>query len=163
MGFSLFGCPPESDLSLLPEEMMDDLSRALSDEIKITTLWPGNRLVLPYAEALKAIGVATEHQIAILGFEVFEVQTDGLVIVDYSGPEGRIPYTGDWPAFVATTNSEAECRIKKHRFGANRGYVLCARSENEFTSNVLKSGSPEQLADLAIIELVRRFRGSQGS
>jgi hypothetical protein len=159
----LCACPPENDLSSLPEGMMDDLSRALPDEIKTSTLWPGNQLALPYAEALKAIGVATEHQIAVLGFEVFEVQKDGLLIVDYSGHDTGIAYTGDWLAFVAAMNSEAECWIKKHRFGANHGYVLCARSENEFASNMLKLGSPEQLADLAIVELLRRFRASQES
>ena len=62
---------------------MGDMEKNLPDEVKGGTLWPGNELVLPHAEASSAVGIATEHQIAVLGFEAFKVQKDALLTVDY--------------------------------------------------------------------------------
>ena len=53
---------------------MSELERILPSELRGTTLVSGNELVLPYAEALDAIIVATRHQIAVLGLEAFEVR-----------------------------------------------------------------------------------------
>ncbi len=64
-----------------------DLQRVLPDEVKRRTLWPGNGLVLPYVEALRAISIATEHQIAVLGFEAFDVEESGLFTVDLADTE----------------------------------------------------------------------------
>jgi hypothetical protein len=109
---------------------MGDLEKNLPDEIRVSTLWPGNELVLPFAESLRAVGIATEHQIAILGFEAFKVQKDGLLTVDYSGYD--VPFTGDWLDYVAVTNAEAELWIEYHTYGANHGYILTSASKNEF-------------------------------
>jgi hypothetical protein len=112
---------------------MDDLNRVLPDELKTSTLWPGNELVLPYAEALRAVGIATEHQIAVLGFEAFKVlknERNGLQTVDYSGYD--VPYVGDWLTYVALTSVEAEHWITRHVYGADHGYILTSASKKEF-------------------------------
>jgi hypothetical protein len=47
---------------------------------------------------------------------------------------GYIPFIGDWKAYVATMNAEAERWIKGHRLGENHGYILSSASEKEFAS-----------------------------
>jgi hypothetical protein len=109
---------------------MGDLEGIFPDEIRKSTLWPGNELVLPYTEASNAIGIATEHQIAILGIEAFNVLKDGLLTVDYSGYD--VPYKDDWLAYVVAMNAEAERWITEHRYGADHGYTLTSASRKEF-------------------------------
>lgn len=46
---------------------MGELERILPSELTDAALASGNELVLPYVEALRAIVVATRHQIAVLG------------------------------------------------------------------------------------------------
>jgi hypothetical protein len=41
-------------------------------------------------------------------------------------------FTGDWKAYVATMNAEADCWIRKHPLGENHGYILTSASEREF-------------------------------
>ena len=53
---------------------MGDLEKVLPNEIVKSTLWPGNEFLLPYAEASRAVGNATEHEIAVSGFEAFDVK-----------------------------------------------------------------------------------------
>jgi hypothetical protein len=109
-----------------------DLEKILPDEIRGSTLWPGNELVLPHAEASSAVGIAIEHQIAILGFEAFEVRKDGLLTVDLNDPSAHISFAGDLLAYVVAMNTEAAHWIKEHRYGANHGYILTSASKSEF-------------------------------
>lgn len=110
---------------------MGDLEALLPDEIK--TIFPfGNELVLPYSEAATAIAIATQHQIAVLGFDVFEVMDDGLATVALTDFSASISFAGDWKAYVAQTNSAAEQWIQNHRYGAKHGYVLTSSSQREF-------------------------------
>jgi hypothetical protein len=46
----------------------------------------GEELVLPFAEATAAILIATDHQIAVLGVDALEVQSDGLATVALFDP-----------------------------------------------------------------------------
>jgi hypothetical protein len=108
-----------------------ELECILPDELKNGALASGNELVLPYAEALASIVIATNHQIAVLGLDAFEVQKDGLRTI-YLGDASRyIPFTGDWRAYVANLNAEAERWLKEHRLGENHGYILTSASERE--------------------------------
>jgi hypothetical protein len=111
---------------------MGDLEKILPDEIRRSTLWAGNELVLPYAEASSAVGIATKHQIAIFGFEAFEVQKDGPRTVDLNDPAAHIAFAGDWLAYVVALNTEADHWINEHRYGANHGYILTSASRSEF-------------------------------
>ena len=111
---------------------MDALEDILSDELKTGAVKSGNELVLPYANALEAIAVATQHQIAVLGLEAFEIRADGLLTADMADASSYIRFTADWNAYVATMNAEAERWLKEHRLGANYGYILTAASESEF-------------------------------
>jgi hypothetical protein len=113
---------------------MGELESILPDELTKGALAFGNELVLPYAEALTVIGIATTHQIAVLGLEAFEVQKDGLRTTDLADASSYIPFAGDWLMYVATLNSEAERWLKEHRLGENHGYILTLSSERELAS-----------------------------
>lgn len=110
-----------------------ELDRVLPEEIKDRGTWCGNELLLPYDEALRAIAVASELQIAILGIEAFEVRKDGLLTVDLADASRYVPFTGDWKAYVTTMNAEGVRWVKEHRLGENHGYILDGASEREFT------------------------------
>ena len=111
---------------------VDDLEYILPEELKNCALALGNELVLPHAEALAAIVIATNHQIAVLGLDAFEVQKEGLRTI-YLGDGSRyIPFTDNWRAYVAHLNGEAERWLKEHRLGENHGYILTSASEREF-------------------------------
>jgi hypothetical protein len=112
---------------------MGELERILPDELKRGAVLCGNELVLPYSAALSAIEVATKHQVAVLGLDAFEVRKDGLLTVNMVDPSRYIPFTGDWRAYVAAMNAEAERWLKEHRLGENHGYILSSTSETEFT------------------------------
>jgi hypothetical protein len=108
----------------------NELDRLLTEEMKKRALAIGNELIFSYEDALAAIGIATEHEIAVLGFEAGEVRHDGFQVVDYNGYEFR--FCGDWNEFVRMNNTEAERWITEHRFGKNYGYVVTSTSEREF-------------------------------
>lgn len=111
-----------------------ELDRILPDEVKQRGTWCGNELVLPYHEALQAIAVANQQQIAILGFEAFEITDDGLLTVDMADASSHINFTGDWATYVSEINAEGERWIRNHRLGENHGYILTSASEKEFAS-----------------------------
>jgi hypothetical protein len=71
---------------------MGDLEKILPIEITSSNLWPGNAFVLLPAEASSAVGIATEHQIANLGFEAFEVRKNGSLTVALNDPSVHIPF-----------------------------------------------------------------------
>ena len=114
---------------------LGELERLLPDELKGSALTTGNELVLPYGEALDAIVIATKHQIAVLGLDAFEVRNDGLQTVYLADASSYILFTGDWRAYVAALNAEAERWLKEHRLGENHGYILSSTSEREFAAN----------------------------
>jgi hypothetical protein len=116
-------------------QALGELERLLPDELKDSALATGNELVLPYGEALAAIVIATKHQIAVLGLDAFEVRNDGLQTVYLADASSHILFTGDWRAYVAALNSEAERWLKDHRLGENHGYILTSTSEREFAAN----------------------------
>lgn len=112
---------------------MKDLEHVLPDYLKRAAVPCGTELVLPYLEALDAVAIATEHLIAVLGVESFEVLRDGLQVIDYSGYDRDILFAGDWRALVIAHNSQATCWIREHRLGENHGYILTSASQKEFT------------------------------
>jgi hypothetical protein len=111
---------------------MGKLESLLPEELKRAAVSSGSELVLPYSEALYAIRVATEHQIAILGLEAFEVQKGGFLTVDYTGYSRWLAPKEAWTAYVTAMNTEAERWIKEHRFGESHGYILTSASQKEF-------------------------------
>ena len=113
---------------------MRELERILPDEIKSGAVWCGDEIVLPYSKALAAIGLASNHAIAILGLEAFRVEKEGLLTVDMADASAYIPFGGDWSAYVVAANAEAERWIKEHRLGENHGYILTSASKGEFAS-----------------------------
>jgi hypothetical protein len=114
---------------------MGELECVLPDELKNGALASGNELVLPYAEALAAIVIATNHQIAVLGLDAFEVQKDGLRTIYLADASRYILFAGNWGAYVANLNAEAERWLKEHRLGENHGYILTSASERELASS----------------------------
>ncbi|MGH9407350.1 MAG: hypothetical protein ACRD3D_16145 [Terriglobia bacterium] len=45
-----------------------------------------------------------------------------------------VSFTGDWKAYVARLNEEAERWIQQHRLGENHGYILSSASAGEFAA-----------------------------
>ena len=112
---------------------MGELEQILPKELTDAALGSRNEVVLPYVEALKAIVIATRHQIAVLGLEAFEVRENGLLTVAMADASSRIVFTGEWKAYVATMNAEADRWLRENRLGQNCGYILTSASESEFT------------------------------
>ena len=114
---------------------MGTLESILPDDITRQAFTLGNtELVLPYAQASQAIAIATEHKIAILGLEAFEVKKEGLLTVRLADASAYIRFTGDWKTYVARMNTEAEHWLREHHLGENYGYILTSASEREFAS-----------------------------
>ena len=111
---------------------MGDLKRLLPGSVTANAVSSGNEFVMPYAEALSSIAIATKHKIAVLGLESFEVRPSGFLPIDYSGYDRYIHFTGHWDAYVTKINAAAESWIKEHRLGENHGYILTSASRNEF-------------------------------
>ena len=112
---------------------MGKLEAVLPEELKKSAIFlSGEELVLPFAEASAAILIATEHRVAVLGVDAFEVQSDGLATVALFDASRYIAFTGDWKAYVAGMNAECSLWLKEHRLGENHGYILTSASENEF-------------------------------
>ena len=109
---------------------VQELTQALPEELRRRALATGNELILPYEDTLTAIAIATEQEIAVLGFEAGEVLGSGFQVLDYNGYD--LKFSGDWKAYVRANNTEAEHWVKEHRYGKNHGYVLTSISEKEF-------------------------------
>lgn len=108
-----------------------ELDSLLPQEIVERSIAIGNERILPYENALAAIKIATEHLIAVLGFEAGEIKEDGFQVVDYSGYGTDILSTGNWRAYVADMNARAMDWIETHHYGRNHGYILTSASEKE--------------------------------
>jgi hypothetical protein len=116
-----------------------DIETVLPSAITSAATSHGNELVFPVAETERAIQVATEHQIAVLGVEVFRVLTQDplhserwLGVETYSGYEFEV--RGDWVAFVAENNGAALEFVAENRRGEGYGYILTTTSKREFES-----------------------------
>jgi hypothetical protein len=108
----------------------NDFNNILPPEITAKATRSGNEWVLPMAEANQAIRLASAHAIAILGVELFRIQTDGLGVENYSGY--GFEYQGDWPAYVRFNNEAALHFIAAHPAEPGHGYILTTTSEDEF-------------------------------
>jgi hypothetical protein len=73
-----------------------DLDIVLPEDVKMRAISIGNELILCYEDALAAIAIATEREIAVLGFDSGEVLEDGFRVLDYTGYDRNVPFTGDW-------------------------------------------------------------------
>lgn len=108
---------------------MDDLISIVPTEILDRARRDGKEFVFPHPDVLDVIRLATEHDVAILGIEVFEVKA-GLLVEDYSGYE--FPHGDDWRDFVRDNNSAALEFVCRHPAGGDHGYILTSASEREF-------------------------------
>ncbi len=108
---------------------MDDLTAVMPTNLLNRARRNENEFVFPYPDVLDAIRVATEHNVAILGMETFEVN-EGLRVEDYSGYE--FPCGDDWREFVRVNNSAALEFVHSHLIGEDHGYILTSASEREF-------------------------------
>ena len=114
---------------------MGDLENALPEDLKKRATPSGNELILPYADALRAITIANERQIAVLGLEAVDILTEGpyrFYVSNYTGYD--IKFTGDWQAYAAANNSKAERWIEQHPLGDGHGYILSSTSQREFNA-----------------------------
>ena len=112
--------------------MQDDLDRVLPQDIisRARTTPDGTEYVIPYADVLEAVQIATEHAIAVLGVEVFQIIGDGLLAQEYSTYEFSLG--DDWEAFVRLNNVQARDFVEHHARGEEHGYILTSTSKHEF-------------------------------
>jgi hypothetical protein len=125
--------PREPELVTL-EATVGKLEEVLPDDLKKSAIASGNELVLPFAEATAATLIATDHQIAVLGLEAFEVRPDGLATVALFDASLNNAFTGEWKAYVPLMNGECSQWLQEHRLGENHGYILSSASESEFAN-----------------------------
>ena len=111
--------------------VVGELEQALPSEMRKRGIVIGNELILGYDDALAAIRIATEHRIAVLGFDAGEIGADGFRSVDYSGYETSVAVAGDWNAYASAMNVYAREWITEHQLGRNHGYILTSASERE--------------------------------
>ncbi|MCW5981191.1 MAG: hypothetical protein KIT09_24120 [Bryobacteraceae bacterium] len=109
---------------------MDDLSAVLPNTILQRALRNEEEFVFPYPDVLEVIRAASEHEVAVLGVELFEIQKAGLGVRDYSGYE--CDSSRPWHDFVRANNDEALRFINDHRSGEEHGYILTTASQREF-------------------------------
>jgi hypothetical protein len=109
---------------------MDDLEKILPSTITSAARRSGNELVIPFIQANRAISIASEGQIAVLGIEVFRILESGLGVVTYSGYE--FEFEGDWPKYVRLNNDAALSFMNENRMDDCYRYILTSTSEEEF-------------------------------
>ncbi len=141
---------------------MGALENILPEDLKNHAMTVGNNsastqseLVLPFAEALRAIEIATDHHIVVLGLEAFEVRKDGLLTVGLTDASAYIRFAGDWKAYVAKMNPEAERWIREHPLGEH-GYILTSASQSEFARLIRLTSYPAKLYQFAALMWMRR-------
>jgi|ERR1700683_999220 hypothetical protein len=115
---------------------MRDLEYVLPEEIKKRALRSGNELILSHEDGLTAIAIATEHNIAVLGFELGEVLDNGFQVLDYSGTNSSFFRIG-MPS-LARTIVRRNAGIKEHRLSNNHGCIITSTSEREFAKLQLR-------------------------
>jgi hypothetical protein len=112
---------------------MGALENLLPEKIKRARIYPGEvEFVLPYLEALEAIGIATANEIAILGVDAHEVSDGGIWTINLHDGSAAIKYAGNWRAFVQQLNTGARDWVTAHRLGERYGYLLTSTSQEEF-------------------------------
>jgi hypothetical protein len=96
-------------------------------------LW-GDELLLPHPDALSAIQIASENQIAILGVDVHRVRQGGLETVLLFDPSRSISFAGDWTSYVAAINAESARWTREHPPDEGHLYLLSSTSFDEFSN-----------------------------
>ena len=111
---------------------MGALEDLLPEEIKRVSTQTGTEFALPYPHALAAIKIATEHEIAILGVDSFDIRSDRLYTVGLGDASSAIKFDGDWRAHVQRLNDAATKWVTEHPLLENHGYILTSTSKEEF-------------------------------
>ena len=110
---------------------MGALEDLLPVGITSTAVTSGHEFFLPRSHAQKAIEIATEHRIAVLGLECFRLFQDGcLSCLDYT--DYNFGLRGNWAEFVCLNNEEA-ARFVANPVAEDIGYILTSTSEAEYS------------------------------
>jgi hypothetical protein len=112
---------PSATLFAGTVKAVGDFEKILPDEITMASVRSGEELVLTYDHAQRAVEMATEHVIAVLGVELFRILDNGLGVETYSGYCFEL---GLWWDFVEHNNREASLFLAQNRRGDGYGYIL---------------------------------------
>ena len=111
-------------------EHVESIARAASGKTM------GDELAFTFPEVAEVIKRCSEHQIAVLGVEVFEVRPTGYLtknLSDYDQRTGSGPkQQAGWADYVRANNLLAEEFVKLHPTGDDHIYVLTTASWREF-------------------------------
>ncbi|MEW5978409.1 MAG: hypothetical protein AB1898_21650 [Acidobacteriota bacterium] len=110
--------------------MKDHLSEVIPAELRAKAIFADREHVFPYPEVIDVIQIATQHGIAVLGVESFEVQPDGVKVDQMSDYE--VLFTGEWEPFVELNNSYALDFVRRNPRCEDHGFILTATSRSEF-------------------------------
>ena len=91
---------------------MGALEEILPAEITRNAVLSGHELVLTLRHAQRAIELASERLIAVVGVESFRILAAGLGVMGYS--DYNFGVRGDWPEFVRLNNTEALRFLSEH-------------------------------------------------
>jgi hypothetical protein len=101
----------------------------------------GNELAFTFPDVLHVVKICTQHEVAVLGIELFEVHTDGystkrlsLYSHDQSAQQqlNRTLQESGWQGYVGASNALAEEFIRQNPTGDEHVYLLTTSSWREF-------------------------------
>ena len=102
---------------------MGELEKLLPTELKSKATKFGDELLLPYAEALNAVALASSQRVAVLGIESFQIRDDGLfATVSYTDYDRDVTFSGDWTECVTALSVKAKNWIQKNPLGPHGTY-----------------------------------------
>jgi len=113
-------------------DFTDEFGRILPVTITDKAVRSGHEWVIPFLQVKRAINVASEHLIAVLGVESFRILENGLGVEGYTGY--AFESQRDWPSFVRQNNDAALRFIDENQLGEGFGYILTTSSKDEFKS-----------------------------
>jgi hypothetical protein len=97
----------------------------------------GGELMFTFPDVLKVVKLCSEHQIAVLGPDLFRIGNDGLLETEkLSGYHLQIKENPkrieEWPSYVRTNNVLAEEFVTQNPAGDDHVYILSTASWREF-------------------------------
>jgi hypothetical protein len=108
----------------------------------------GDELTFSFPEVLQVINLCTEHEIAVLGLEIFQVLPQGYATKRLSGYDQQMnkgpENVAGWPEYVARSNRLAEEFVRSNPTGDDHVYILTTSSWGEFCEiqDIKRAGGP---------------------
>jgi len=110
---------------------MRRLEELIPDEPKKAAVASGNEFAFKHSDALIALQIAAQYNIAVLGLEIFEKWPDGLYANGVSTYDANYELSSDWARYVEIMNFEAGKWLAANKEEGNYVYVLTSATADE--------------------------------